>query len=344
MHVLNSPCNSNSVTKTSLKHQQLTRATQRGNTPEKCITGENGKMKYLRTLILLSMLLMAPQLRAESTIDSPPIQRVVFYNHTFSPAMRDVFADVMQRIMHLTVPEFGPFEIVYYNKLSNGPRMMQLVSRGDEVHVFLSAPQEGFVKETGVSHIPVPFISAILGLRMITVQRNKAALFENITNRDSLAQLRVGLGYNWAEKSVFSNNLLPYGEAIENKSLLPMLKKGRFDYITASALDNQVYDDANFLTLNNPLIYYPVPIYMHVSERHPDLVKRLKIGLQRFMSQGEAATLIQDRLQRYSPIREKTPYDVIVLTNPFYSAIENQDMITRLHALLPEDSLLHLQH
>ena len=116
---------------------------------------------------------MAGPLQAEPEADSPTIQRVVFYNHTFSPAMRDVFADVMQRILQLTTPEFGPFEIVYYNKLSNGPRMMQLVSRGDEVHVFLSAPQEGFVRESEVSNIPVPFISATLGLRMITVQRKK---------------------------------------------------------------------------------------------------------------------------------------------------------------------------
>ena len=150
------------------------------------------------------------------------------------------------------------------------------------------------------------------------------------------------MGYNWAEKSVFSNNLLPYGEAIENKSLLPMLKKGRFDYITSSALDNQVYDDANFLTLNTPLIYYPVPIYMHVSERHPELVKRIKIGLERFMNQGEAAALIQERLLRYSPIRKDIPYDVIVLTNPFYSRIENQGMITRLRELLPEGAILRL--
>ena len=299
-------------------------------------------MRYLQTFLLISLVLMTGPLQAEPEADSPTIQRVVFYNHTFSPAMRDVFADVMQRILQLTTPEFGPFEIVYYNKLSNGPRMMQLVSRGDEVHVFLSAPQEGFVRESEVSNIPVPFISATLGLRMITVQRKKAGLFKDITNRDSLARLRVGLGYNWAEKSVFSNNLLPYGEAIENKSLLPMLKKGRFDYITSSALDNQVYDDANFLTLNNPLIYYPVPIYMHVSERHPELVKRIEIGLERFMNQGEAAALIQERLLRYSPIRKDIPYDVIVLTNSFYSRIENQGMITRLRELLPEGAILRL--
>lgn len=299
-------------------------------------------MRYLQNLLLICSIIFSISLRAEPTPQSPPIQRVVFYNQSFSPAIRDIFADVMQRIMQITTPEFGPFEIVYYNKLSSTPRMMQLVSRGDEVHVFLSAPQEGFAKGIGVSNIPAPFISATLGLRLITVQRKKSGLFKDITNRDGLAQLRVGLGYNWAEKSVFGNNLLPYGEAIENKSLLPMLKKGRFDYITSSALDNQVYDDVNFLTLDNPLIYYPVPIYVHVSERHPELVKRINIGLERFMNQGEAAALIQDRLQRYSPIKKGTPYDVIVLTNPFYSPSENQDMITHMYELLPTGAALQL--
>lgn len=299
-------------------------------------------MRYVQLFLLLTVALTTLQLRAAPLPESAPVQRVVFYNYTFSPAVRDIFADVMQRVMQLTEPDFGPFEIVYFNK--HGPRMMQLVSRGDQVHVFLSAPQNGFVKVSGVSHIPVHFISATLGLRLITVKRDRSALFEGIDSRDDLAQLRVGIGYNWAEKSVFLNNLLPYGEAVENKSLLPMLKKGRFDYITSSALDNQVYNDANFVTLSNPLIYYPIPIYMHVSERQPELVNRIKIGMQRYMEQGEAATLIQDRLQRYSPIREDTPYDVIVLSNPFYSRNENQDMVNHLRTLLPENTILRTHH
>lgn len=183
-------------------------------------------MRFFHTLLCtLAVFSGCLKVHAQPSQDNTSTQRVVFYNHTFSPAMRDIFADVMQRVMQLTVPEFGAFDIVYYNKLSNGPRMTQLVSRGDEVHLFFSAPQEGFVDGSGLSYIPVPFISATLGLRMITVQRKKAALFDDITTRDALSQLRVGLGYNWAEKSVFGNNLLPYGEAIENKSLLPMLKR-----------------------------------------------------------------------------------------------------------------------
>lgn len=295
-------------------------------------------MIYLKTLVTISLLLsLAQPLAAEphNPDAETAAQRVVFYNRTFSPAIRSIFTDVMQRVMQLTVPEFGPYQIENFIPLSNSTRMMHLVERGEVVQVCASAPQDVPPKHPGVAHIPVPFVGAALGLRKITVRRDSIDLFKDI-NYDQLSQLRVGLGYNWAEKSVYIGNSLPFAEAIDHKSLLPMLNKQRFDYITFGALDNQYYNDEHFITLSNPLIYHPIPVYMHVSERHPQLVERIKLGMERFINSGEAGALIQQRLQHNSPLKENSAYDVLVIHNPLYTERENTEAVAQLNSLLPE--------
>lgn len=295
-------------------------------------------MIYLKIIVTISLLLtlVRPLAAEPNALDAEAnSQRVVFYNRTFSPAIRSIFADVMQRVMQLTEPEFGPYQIENFIPLSNSTRMMHLVERGEVVQVCASAPQDVPPRHPGVAHIPVPFVGAALGLRKITVRRDGINLFQDITY-DQLSQLRVGLGYNWAEKSVYIGNSLPFAEAIDHKSLLPMLNKQRFDYITFGALDNQYYNDEHFITLSNPLIYHPIPVYVHVSERHPQLVERIKLGMERFINSGEAGTLIQQRLQHNSPLKENSAYDVLVIHNPLYTEQENTEAVARLNSLLPE--------
>ena len=71
------------------------------------------------------------------------------------------------------------------------------------------------------------------------------------------------------------------------------------------------------------MLYYPIPILMHVSARKPQLQQRLQLGLERFVATGEADALMNKTFQHWLNGPDQPNTRLLLMDNPIFDKDQN---------------------
>ncbi len=226
------------------------------------------------------------------------------WKHTQKPD--DYQIAVLEAALEKTAPEFGPYRLVIVDANFSTRRIRQEVSDGAKVNVH-AAPWRTLRPDDPVDRripINVPIMNGLLGYRYLLIRSEDLPKFAAIKDVAGLKALTGGQGRDWAEVGLYRRNGFRLIDTGHVNTLIPMLANKRFDYLPMSVVEVQTAlathpHLAQKLTVApNIMISYPLPMIYYVSARHPELARRLEIGLTMSVKDGSMDELLRQHFSK----------------------------------------------
>lgn len=244
---------------------------------------------------------------------------VRYYDRGVKDARHAYKFELIGRILDVTRAEYGDYSLAPFGEEPSAKRQALLISEGKILNLLWASPGTVIAKADVIT-IPVDILRGLLGYRVCLIN---PANFPDTEKLQSLKQLHIAQGLNWADIEIYKFNDLNPKQAPTFEALFEMLAAKRYECLPLGA-DEVMYtwrdkkQDFPFLAVEpDLLIYYDYPIYLHVSKQYPELAKRVELGLAKLQRNGEfdrlfkqhhAADLAQLNLNQRKIFCLKSPY------------------------------------
>lgn len=256
------------------------------------------------------------------------------YNQGFSPLLRVYLTDVLKLTLDATTPEYGPYEMQYFSQFLSANRSKLETEKGVLLDLLFSPHWRGhYVNADNVIAVEFPVLNGMLGLRsLILTQENLPGLQRSLNPAD-FKQMIAGLGAKWVDVEILAANHIHVVEAQKFDALFPMLMHKRFDYVPLSVLEAQTALVEHRLTYSNLVIsedislFYPIPFYLYVNAKRPELAERLQRGLERVTADGSLDRLFDRHFGYVHAELKNTRKQLVVLQNPLISPEKNAEYV-----------------
>lgn len=151
--------------------------------------------------------------------------------------------------------------------------------------------------EKVLAPIRIPIDKGLIGWRLLLINKDDAALFENVKSIDDLRQIRLGHGQDWTDTSILRANRFNVEGVSTYEGIFKMLKQKRIRYFPRSIIEISAeieeHKDLNFSIESTLLIHYPAAIYFVVNPEKPALAKDIESGLKAMIADGEFNKLFE---------------------------------------------------
>jgi len=196
---------------------------------------------------------------------------------------------VLRLALDKTVSDYGEYKITKKVSVTRKRALYTLIE-GRLINVHSAPAKQSWENKTIPIYIPIR--KGLLGYRLLLINNQNQKKIDNIKNIEDLKKLKCGTGSQWSTTKALSMldfNLIK-GKSYEG--LFGMLEKGRFDYFPRGV--NEVFGELKKFSKSNPnikleeklAIYLPLPTYLFVSPKYPELAKRIEKGLRMAIKDG----------------------------------------------------------
>ncbi|WP_281561357.1 transporter substrate-binding domain-containing protein [Thalassomonas sp. RHCl1] len=241
----------------------------------------------------LALLLVSPMLAG-----AEPVRTLTY---SFTDVRYHYCTDVIKLLLQKSEDKFGPTRLVrhpYAEVLnSSDPRKLQFMVDGTVDVNCVGYNQERAPKFNWVE----PGITmGLLGYRILLIREGTQPKFTQVK---ALADLNLGLrgGFvsTWADMHVLKHNKVKTVTANNYRSLLAMLKAGRFEYISRGineiwaeiAADQKAEQNAVLAAENSLAFFYPADHFIATAKTNSQLAKQLKYGMAKALADGSLKQL-----------------------------------------------------
>lgn len=257
---------------------------------------------------------------------SAPSQPMVIKYHFSIPAdnHRRYNVELIQRALEVTRPEFGDFSVQTYSQAPVAARQTLLLNEGELLNMQWSSPGTEIAKAE-VIEIPIDISRGLQGYRVCLINKDTEFDFSTLTTVESLRKLRIAQGAGWGELPIYYYNGIRPQEPPTMSGLYPMLGLKRFDCVPLGINEINTIIDLEklqypFLAIEKTLlIYYYFPIYLYVSNKFPEIAKRIALGLEKIKASGEFDQLVRKHYLKNIQNLNLQTRRVICLRSPFSS-------------------------
>jgi hypothetical protein len=239
-------------------------------------------MKFTAYLILTALaLLITP---ATHPLPSyPPAARFMNYSpyHT----------ELIIKALTSTFPKMGQLKIVLEPDDLPMPRVLKEVEKGDHINIFWG-PAITDISSKNVITLPYPLVKGLSGFRIMLIREGEQQRISKTFNNRDFTSTLVGQGTGWIDANILRNGGFTIINVEEYKSLFSMLSQKRFDVFPLGAdMIHWHYEQSKELGYKirieeENIIYYPMPILLYVSAKHPELAKRIRYGMEKIIKNG----------------------------------------------------------
>ncbi|MDO3386232.1 hypothetical protein QWI17_10320 [Gilvimarinus sp. SDUM040013] len=233
-----------------------------------------------------------------------------------APGRADHEEDVIRRALERTVGTHGPFELQVSSDSSLSGRWRQVLAEGDRIHVVPTSLMDFPPAE--LTLIPVPIAGGKLGYRNLIVQKDRLGEFTGVKGVESLSQFTAAQGRGWPDMWVYEANDLPIVGGYNMEHIFQLLAEGAVDYLplgieeTPAILEKYSELSKDFAIVPELLVYYPLSSFPVVSNKRPELIERLRIGLEAMHADGTLGDTGRSAFKFEKPEKCR----VITLENP----------------------------
>jgi hypothetical protein len=206
---------------------------------------------------------------------------------------------VLRSAMEKTSGTFGTFQMQgSLHRMPPARVILEAQRPNSEINIFVRATNNDLEKTFLPIRIPVD--RGLLGYRIFLIRASDQKKFASVKSLADLRQFSVGQGKGWADVSILNAAKFNVIEGSSYEGLFPMLKLGRFDFLSRS-LDEALreYDERrieNELEVEHSLLlYYPLPRYFFVRRdaEGEQLAQRIEAGLEIMIRDGSLDRLLQ---------------------------------------------------
>lgn len=259
--------------------------------------------------------------------NSAAAEEVMHYKLWGSPDGRHGYqVELLRLAMEKTAGEYSAYTLTENNQSMGSIRGRREVAKGVLVNIYASPAR--LIRDSQDSElitIPVPLLKGLLGYRKLIIRKADSAMFASIGNEEFLKSLKAGHGRGWPDIAVYRENGYQVVDSGRFPDLFLMLDQKRFDYLPLGIMEADQALRTYASTLNTLdtvtafYLYYPFPVFFHVSASEPLLAERLEKGLQRAVTDGSRDELFNRHFSSQLRELDREDYLLFVLNN---SAIE----------------------
>jgi hypothetical protein len=219
---------------------------------------------------------------------------------------------VLKLALDKTIKTYGKYKINYTIKIRRNRALVELM-KGEKINVHEAPTRSEWEKK--VIPIYFPIRKGLLGYRLLLIKKQNQHIYDSISNLNQLKKLRAGTGSQWSVTKLMESQKFSLVKGRSYEGLFGMLSGERFDYFPRGI--NEIFGELkNYgtqypeLTVENNLaIYIPLPSYIFVSPKYPELAKRIREGLNIALNDGSFDELFnkyqQDNIERANLNRRK---------------------------------------
>jgi ABC-type amino acid transport substrate-binding protein len=148
-------------------------------------------------------------------------------------------------------------------------------------------------REAAFIPIRIPIRKGLLNYRLLLTNKSELSKFEGIVTLEQLKKLKAGLVDRWITSDILQHNNFNILRILDYDSLFRMLIAKRYDYTVRGVneiygeLTSHKYKDADFAVVPNIGLYINSPTYFFISKRHPKLAKRVELGFELMLENGQ---------------------------------------------------------
>lgn len=191
--------------------------------------------------------------------------------------------ETLENITALSTDKFGDYEIVSSRDMEQGRAFAEL-SLGN-IDVIVTSPT--LAREARATMIPIPIDRGLLGIRICMIN-SPSNVFAKVRSADDFRQegFTIGSAAPWPDTKILIQNKFDVVSAPFRQSLFKMLSRKRFSCLTRSILeiDYELKNEpmaVDFKEDPHLLFMYPNSDFVFVNPHKPQLVERLRYGLER---------------------------------------------------------------
>ena len=281
--------------------------------------------------VLLRLLTVACCFYCLAARADPEVTVIKHYNQGYTPQLRSYLTEVLQLTLDRTAEEYGPYDLQFFSDFLSTNRSKLETEKGVLLDVLFSSHWRGhFVNTQNVIPVEFPVLEGMLGLRSLVVKQDNLAQLQGAEGPANFQGLVAGLGSNWVDVEILKANQIQVVEAQKFDTLFPMLAHKRFDYVPLSVLEAQATlkeqrsGHPDLATSAELYLFYPIPFYLYVNARRPELAERLERGLQAALADGSIDRLFSRHFSYVQDQLQQQPKHLVLLNNPLISAEKNR--------------------
>lgn len=214
-----------------------------------------------------------------------------------------------------TIKSHGPYQLNVYTTRHSFSRASYMLEQGNVFQVASLGASQGFDKN--LIAIKIPLYQGMLGFRLLASNKKSAIKMAKVNRLAQLRDFKAGFNNQWSDFSIFKTNGLPVETAANFENLYKMLSYRRFDYFPRSIreidaeLERYQDETKNLVIVKNLALFYPHPIYYHVSPQYGNFAKRIEIGLKNILHTGKFKLLFLKHHYQY--IKKYKPNELNVI-------------------------------
>lgn len=189
---------------------------------------------------------------------------------------------LLRLALQRTEDEYGPFRIEPYPGTYSRKRGLKLLLNGDiDVYPVATRPEW----EEAAIPIRIPLRKGLLGYKLLLIRQGDEDKFAMVNTVEDLKKYRLGSGLQWSTSKALRRLGFDIHGTTEYEPLFAMLMGKRFDYFPRGV--NEAFRETDLRKHQYPklkveetlLLYLPLPTYLFVTPKRPDLAERLTKGL-----------------------------------------------------------------
>ncbi|MCT8985559.1 hypothetical protein [Shewanella phaeophyticola] len=231
--------------------------------------------------------------------------------------------DLLTLVIEATTMDFGEGSLLMTDLHMSRNRIFRSLKEGDGINVIAEASKVSWNEE--LIPIKIPIRKGIQGFRVFIVKQENATVLANITSLPQFVSLKTGSGSQWSTKVAMQQAGFDVVESTLYDNLFNMLSKGRF--VTFGRGVNEVFQEVSQFHQQYPelmvdehlLLHIPLATYFYVSPNQPRLARRIEVGLQRIIENGQFDQLFYQRHCEFLLEAKLNNRLVFKIDNPYIS-------------------------
>jgi len=249
--------------------------------------------------------------------------------------------ELLDLIIEATKTDFGEASLQVSTMAMSRNRIFRELQEGGNVNVMAEASNSQWNEK--LIPISIPIRRGIQGFRLFIVKQENQAILADVATLAQLMSFDTGSGSQWSTKVAMQQAGFKVVESNQYDSLFNMLSKGRF--VTFGRGVNEVFQEIaqfepyypDLVVDKNIVLQLPLATYYYVSPNKPRLAKRIQLGLQRIIENGQFEQLFYQRhcdCLLKSKLNERR---VFKIDNPLVSEAQMTSVVGDEFLLNPKD-------
>ena len=230
---------------------------------------------------------------------------------------------VLSAALETTVPTHGDYELSMTLRGSQRERALVELMSGRRINVHIVPTRLEWEEKT--LPIRIPIAKGLLGYRIFLIKRQNLEKFAQIGTLEELKALRAGLRQQWSTTRAMQALGFEVMAGRSYEGLFRMLVHERFDYFPRGV--NEIFAEYNQRRQSLPemvieprkALYLPLPVYVFVSPKHPELAARIEAGLRVLIRDGRLDVLFWEYHRASIQQAALAHRQIFSVENPFLS-------------------------